>query len=148
MATESAKTGEISHTPGHLTASNAYGGGSAFWIAPNDGAAMVLQGAQCLRADTVKYEEISVDQLQANARRLVACWNSFDGVPTDLIESLPKMGTATLPYRILQARGEALALSIEAFLDPQGNPPAATGEWAEAVAALAAFRAPRKESEL
>lgn len=141
MATESAKTGEISHTPGFLQAVVGANGDSGLVI---DGQFVI---GECF-ADIRGPNENAYDESMANARRLVACWKSFDGVPTDLIECLPKMGTATLPYRILQARGEVLALSIEAFLDPEGKPPAATGEWAEAVAALAAFRAPRKESEL
>jgi len=33
---------------------------------------MVLQGAQCLRSDSVQYEQIKVDQLQANASLMAA----------------------------------------------------------------------------
>lgn len=60
------------HTPGPWAISNAYGGGTAIWISSKSGAPMVLQGAQCLRSDTAKYEQISVDQLQANARLIAA----------------------------------------------------------------------------
>lgn len=143
MATESAKHGVSPHMPGLLVV--------AVEIHDNEGypeSVIQTQDASASVAVALNFGTNNPGMRAANARRLVACWNSFDGVPTDLIECLPKMGTATLPYRILQARGEALALAIEAFLDPQGNPPAATGEWAEAVAALAAYRAARKESEL
>ncbi|MDE3021942.1 MAG: hypothetical protein KGI54_08790 [Pseudomonadota bacterium] len=44
------------HTPGPWYSSLAYGSGTAIWIAPEDGQKMVLQGAQCLRSDSVKYE--------------------------------------------------------------------------------------------
>lgn len=99
------------HTPGPLAMSNAYGGGSAIWIAPNDGAKMVLQGAQCLRSDTVKYEEIGVDQLQANARRLVACWNACKGTPT---ESLEENGAAWYEHVIgLAKQNDELALVVK-----------------------------------
>jgi hypothetical protein len=60
------------HTPSPWFASNAYGNGSAIWIAPTEGAKMVLQGANCLRSDSVKYEEISIEQLQANAKLIAA----------------------------------------------------------------------------
>ena len=33
---------------------------------------MVLQGANCLRSYSVKYEEISIEQLQANAKLIAA----------------------------------------------------------------------------
>jgi len=33
---------------------------------------MVLQGANCLRSDSVKYDEISIEQLQNNARLMAA----------------------------------------------------------------------------
>jgi hypothetical protein len=52
--------------------SNAYGNGSAIWIAPKEGPKMVLQGASCLRSDSVKYDEISIEQLQNNARLMAA----------------------------------------------------------------------------
>jgi hypothetical protein len=52
--------------------SNAYGNGSAIWIAPKEGPKMVLQGASCLRSDSVKYDEINIEQLQNNARLMAA----------------------------------------------------------------------------
>ena len=67
-----AGTEPTKHTPGPWTASLAYGGGTAIWIAPQDGAKMVLQGAQCVRSDTIQYEQISVDQLDANATLMAA----------------------------------------------------------------------------
>lgn len=62
----------MKHTPGPWAASNAFGGGTAIWIAPQDGPNMVLQGADCLRSDSIKYEQISVDQLAANATLIAA----------------------------------------------------------------------------
>ena len=68
------------HTPSPWFASNAYGNGSAIWIAPTEGAKMVLQGANCLRSDSVKYEEISIEQLQANAKLIVAAPDLYDAL--------------------------------------------------------------------
>jgi hypothetical protein len=42
------------------------------------------------------------DMRAANARRLVACWNSFMGCETELIEAVDALGTATMPYRMMQ----------------------------------------------
>lgn len=88
------------HTPGPWTASLAYGGGTAIWIAPQDGVKMVLQGAQCLRSDTIKYEQISVDQLDANATLIAAS--------PDLLDALKASKQA------LAAAIEALAINEEA----------------------------------
>lgn len=32
---------------------------------------------------------LTLDEAQANARRVAACWNAFDGMPTEMIENLP-----------------------------------------------------------
>jgi hypothetical protein len=85
------------------------------------------------------------EAIVANARRLAACWNAFDGAEIGLIECVPALGTATLPYRILQARGEALAFAVGSFLDPEGRPPEDTGEWRGLLVALAAYRSARTE---
>lgn len=96
------------HTPGTLSASLAYGGGSAIWISPEAGAKMILQGAQCLRAETVKPEPMDAEQLAANARRMVACWNACDGIDIDLLEGFSPRFLATLPDRHLAQRSELL----------------------------------------
>jgi hypothetical protein len=63
---------QAKHSPGPWFASSAYGDGSALWIAPQEGPAMVLQGAKCLRSDSVTHEQISIDQLQTNAALIAA----------------------------------------------------------------------------
>jgi hypothetical protein len=60
------------HTPGPWFASSAYGNHSAIWIGPEQGVQMVLQGANCLRSDSVLHEQIGVDQLVANAFLIAA----------------------------------------------------------------------------
>lgn len=87
------------------------------------------------------------EESEQYARRLVACWNAFEGAEIDLIECVPALGTATLPYRILQVRSNALQKSMQAlleFMDPSEldeDVPALRN----ARAALKAFTAPRTE---
>lgn len=99
---------QTTNTPGPLKVSLAYGDGSAIWISPETGPAMILQGAQCLRADTVKPEPMHAEQLSTNATRLVACWNACDGIDTDLLEGFSPRFLATLPDRHLEQRSELL----------------------------------------
>jgi len=101
----------IEHTEGDLTVSNAYGDGSAIWITADSGAKMVLQGAQCLRSDTIKYEQISIDQLQANARRLAA-----KGITTESLEANGAAGyehTVALVKQANDLRTVLLSVKLE-----------------------------------
>ncbi len=41
---------------------------------------MVLQGTNCLRSDSVKYDEISIKQLQANAKLIAAAPDLYDAL--------------------------------------------------------------------
>lgn len=77
----------MKHTPEPWFVSSAYGDGSALWISPEIGPKMVLQGANCLRSDSVKYEQISVDQLQANATLIVAAPELLD-IVRDLLSQI------------------------------------------------------------
>jgi len=90
----------IKHTPGPWNASYAYGGGTAIWIAPETGPAMVLQGAQCLRSDSVKHEQISVDQLSENAALMAAS--------PDLLAALRRISLAAMARDNIM--GDACAL--------------------------------------
>lgn len=54
--------------------------------------------------------DVGVEQARANARRIVACWNALDGVPTEAIEAL---------------KNDALEAARESFLRhrrPTGEP--------------------------
>ena len=55
-------------------------------------------------------------QAAANARRLVACWNACEGVPTELLELHgAKMIPPELPYAALEAQRDELLAELEAL---------------------------------
>jgi hypothetical protein len=54
--------------------------------------------------------------LVANARRLAACWNALQGIPTSLLESVPINLTSTEPYLALQAQRDALLAALHPFV--------------------------------
>ncbi len=56
-----------------------------------------------------------------NARRLVACWNSFDGADTGLIEQVDKLGNCTLPYRLLKVSHAELLSAARDCLEREYN---------------------------
>lgn len=56
------------------------------------------------------------DEQVQNARRLVACWNSFNGVPTEMIELVDEIGKCTMPYRLLQVERNELLAALKAML--------------------------------
>lgn len=63
------------HTPGRLTVRGGYG------IYSNDGKTPVA--GTCLPNSMPESDE-------ANARRLVACWNACDGISTEALENMPQ----------------------------------------------------------
>ena len=48
-------------------------------------------------------KDYSEPDTRANARRLVACWNACDGVPTDALEQIDGLAKAVLPYHQIKA---------------------------------------------
>lgn len=48
------------------------------------------------------YHGKSQEENEANARRLVACWNAFEGVPTEAIEKSASTGPVTVIEGFLQ----------------------------------------------
>lgn len=59
------------------------------------------------------------DVAEANARRLAACWNSCEGVPTNMLEEVPGLLGQTVPTRVLRQQHvelrEALTFAIRFF---------------------------------
>ena len=68
------------HTPGLLTYEPAYKQGFVIWGGSNSIPVEIVSSCD----DEGRWGAIKD---VANARRLVACWNAFDGVPTGTIES-------------------------------------------------------------
>jgi hypothetical protein len=50
------------------------------------------------------------------ARRLVSCWNSCDGIQTELLEQIPGIAGATVPYRVLRAEHATLQTDRDLLL--------------------------------
>lgn len=82
----------IKHTEGllHMGPHNCVMGGSAREV---KGA--MVQGQLFM---VCAHEEMQPGELEANASRLVACWNSFDGVATEDIESFLLTGRSILDF--------------------------------------------------
>ena len=51
-----------------------------------------------------------------NARRLVACWNACDGVPTDALEQIDGLAKAVLPYHQIKAQRDELLHALHDML--------------------------------
>lgn len=52
---------------------------------------------------------VGAEEADANARRLVACWNALEGVPTEAIEALPADSlehARRFVLRLAQSKGE------------------------------------------
>jgi hypothetical protein len=60
--------------------------------------------------------DVHCDERDATARRLAACWNALQGIPTSLLESVPINLTSTEPYRALQAQRDALLAALQPFV--------------------------------
>ena len=59
---------------------------------------------------------------EANARRLVACWNACDGIPTDMLEAMPFGPAALVPmYARLEAQRDELLAFAQEWLERQGT---------------------------
>ena len=57
------------------------------------------------------------EQHRDNARRLVACWNACEGIPTDMLEAMPFGPAALVPmYARLEAQRDELREALEFFL--------------------------------
>jgi hypothetical protein len=56
--------------------------------------------------------DVHCDERDANARRLTACWNACDGVPTDMLETIANLVPATVPYRLLRAQRDKLLAAL------------------------------------
>lgn len=104
------------HTPGLLRISTADGSGDALYVG-----GMVLQSPHTAFAASAStpsaLAKIDRDTLYANARRLAACWNSFDGINTELIEAVDALGTATMPYRLLVKSHADLLAALQEIAD-------------------------------
>lgn len=52
---------------------------------------------------------LTVEENRANARRLVACWNSCQGIPTEMLEQIGELIVkGAIPYHKLLTRATAL----------------------------------------
>lgn len=61
--------------------------------------------------DDAPVPEFNAEQ-DANARRLVACWNACEGVPTDALEQIEGFGKAAMPYHQLKTKYEKLTQAV------------------------------------
>lgn len=133
------------HTPGKL-------------CEPSDGSVGTIvnaeTGLQIAQAQQIRSyrEDLHQNERRANARRLIACWNSYDGVPTELIEQVPDLGKQMLPTRIYTARANALLTAMQALVDRMPADGTASllafharAEVVAAREAVTAFWAPRTE---
>lgn len=59
-------------------------------------------------------------EIEDNARRLVACWNACEGVPTDALEQIEGFGKAALPYHELKAQRDELIAVSKGLLEVYG----------------------------
>ena len=73
-------------------------------------------------------------------RHLVASANACAGISAENLEdNIPIKELATRYNKALRQRDKLLA-AIEQFLDPEGNPPADTGEWREVMRVIASVK--------
>ena len=93
----------MEHTQGKLTFRN-------FSIYAADGKTPV--------ADTCLINSVAAHDV-ANARRLVACWNACEGIPTELLELHGAMVIPPdLPYAALEAQRDELLAGLERIANP------------------------------
>ena len=112
------------HTPGKLKMQNPHAGERGFEIALEPG-----------------LEQVCQDVTEANARRLVACWNACEGLTTEHLENIDMLGE-TLAGRfadfhasereLMDTRDELLAALKELDAKPEH-----TSSWLKARAAIA-----------
>lgn len=69
--------------------------------------------------DDAPVHDFNAEQ-QANARRLVACWNACDGVPTDALEQIEGFGKAALPYHLLKAQRDEMLEALQKLAQHAG----------------------------
>ena len=101
----------VKHTPGPWHASHAYGDGTAIWIAPEIGPKMVLQGAQCIRSDSVKLEFIGVRQLSVNAWLAAAAPELLDAI-TAMVACFESRSDSATDDAVLETARAAIAKSM------------------------------------
>lgn len=61
------------------------------------------------------------DDFEANARRLVACWNAFDGLETEMVESMVNVPEFFFKHTDLMTQRDALLAELQniAAADPR-----------------------------
>lgn len=73
--------------------------------------------------------------------RARACVNACAGIPTGFLESEQYLNTASFALRIsAEKQRDDLLSALEQFFDPEGNPPADTGEWRHAKHVIASVK--------
>ena len=60
--------------------------------------------------------DVSAAERDANARRLAACWNACENVPTDMLETISNLMPATVPYHQLHAQLTELVAALGPFV--------------------------------
>lgn len=84
-----------------------------------------------------------IERNEANARRLAACWNACERVPTDMLETIAGLMPATVPYHQLHAQRDALLAALHRLLCAAEAQAITLDERAAARAAIARTEAPQ-----